>query len=502
MNTGNAFLSGYLNAVQQNPDAIALVVDNQAFSYSSLNTITEQIRPGLKNAGEQFIGVLTCGTVYMYASMLAVFLEGKTLVPIQTEWPAERVGELLTASGVSLILNGTGKKHNFLKNVSQIDTSALQENSRQYTRGINPPVDSEQPAYILFTSGSTGNPKGVPVPYRALASFFDYYTSTDEYILSEKDRFLQVYEPGFDVFYFSFLFPLINGASSYTLPVRKGIKSILILQALQEYSITVVSMVPTVLLLSAPLLDRISLPHLRLSFFSGDILYDDLAVKWQNTCPNVTIHNCYGPTETTIVCTTVCWSRTPFSERQYNGIACMGVPFPGTVVSIRNEQGEELPSGKPGELWIAGRQVFNEYLQNKAADNFVIIGDPPAAVKFYKTGDMAHQHENGLLYFHGRKDRQVKINGYRIELEEITAKLRELSDAEAVVLAVPDKQQIHQLVAYFSGLQEDEIKEIQVLLKAKLPAYMLPSKYINVVQWPLNSNGKIDKLKLKEYIQE
>lgn len=481
------WLDHYSGWVKTRPDTVAFQTYDAAISYAAFHERVLLYAREFQKLEMECIAVLATGSVEMNACILASFLLEKTIVPIHPEWPLTRQVFALDESRAGVVVSPDNMPL----------AEALTAPNRKVVfpediEGIGGSVDlpsfdaasSEKPAYILFTSGSTGKPKGVPVPFRCLHAFKEYYLNDPRYGFSSADRFLQVYDATFDVFYFPFLIALETGGTCCLLPPKKQIRSLLILEALLFYNITVLSMVPTVLQIVKGLIKGMSFPAMRLSFFSGDILYRHLAETWENACHNAVIYNCYGPTETTIVCTAFCWNEE--KNNTTHPIVPMGFPFPGTTVAVIND-GTPCGTGETGELLLKGAQVFNGYLGN--GENCLQDG-------WFPSGDLVHQDEKGCLHFHGRKDFQVKIGGYRIEMEEVAIKVSHVLQKEVVVIAHRDQEGNNTLVAFVKGAAPVDTASLSSQLKELLPAYMIPGKYRTVEEWPYNNNGKIDRQQL------
>lgn len=481
------WLHRYLGWVTARPDAIAFLTYDGGVSYGAFHKRVLCYAREFSKLGKGTIGVMATGSVEMNACILASFLAGKTIVPLHPEWPQDRQVFALKESKVELLVSPDNipfPQEIIYPQLRTVFSQTLSDECGHDELSFFDAASCETPAYILFTSGSTGKPKGVPVPFRCLNAFKAYYLDDQRYGFSSTDRFLQVYDATFDVFYFPFLLSLETGGTCCLLPQKKQIRSLLILEALQHYRITVLSMVPTVLQIIKTLIKGMSFPDLRLSFFSGDILYRSLAETWEKACSNAVIYNCYGPTETTIVCTTFCWNDEKGDTA--HPIVPMGFPFPGTTVAVMLE-GTRCATGETGELFIGGPQVFNGYLgqESSCLEN-----------GWFPSGDLVHLDDRGCLHFHGRKDFQVKIGGYRVETEEVAVKVSALLQKEVVVLARRDQENNNILVAFVKSNLPVDTASLTNRLKDMLPVYMIPGKYRIVEEWPYNNNGKIDRQKL------
>lgn len=493
--------TGFLKSVSAYPNHNALWIDNHFYTYNELFKIVLGIYNQIpSDETYKSIGIYCKDDVYSYASILAVSLYGAAYVPLNNKNPLLRNKNIVEQCDLKLII--TSVKSADVKaiagdaNVLFISNSKQSSTELPMTSPLNPLSEGEgavvwsiinQPiAYILFTSGSTGQPKAVPVSHANVNHFFNFFLKN--YDFNPTDKFLQVYELNFDVSVFSFFMPLITGACCYVLP-NEGIRFVKILEFMQEHKITIVSMVPTILKYAEKYLNELSFPCLRYSFFSGDPLYQHHAKNWSRTLPNAQIHNFYGPTETTIVCTRYIWNASESEKEAVNNIVPLGKSFEGMEALILDEKNQ--PSEK-GELCFSGTQVISGYLNGTNEDKFFNY----QGKRFYKTGDIASLNTNGNLIFYGRSDSQVKINGYRVELGEIEFVLEKYLKTKCVVLCLKDKNQMNGLIAFIETVSFDE-QQLKDQLFETLPDYMIPHRYIAIEELPLNPNGKIDKESLK-----
>ncbi|MCW3085627.1 MAG: hypothetical protein JWP12_2993 [Bacteroidetes bacterium] len=473
--------------VLQFPEANALFINDRFYTYRQFWNVVKNVYAQIPQTTVfSRIGIYCNDDVYTYAAIIAVNLYGAAYVPLNKKYPVERTKIIAQESGLELLLISAESADvkaiagNF--KIINIGKAAEKPSSTIDLEKIN---TNNRTGYILFTSGSTASPKGVPVLNENINSFFNYYLAN--YNFNECDRFLQVYELTFDVSVFSFFMPLLAGACCYVLP-DTGIKFLKTVEYLEQHKITVVSMVPGVLTYLEKYLTEIRLPELRYSFFSGDALYHSLAVKWNRSVTNAVIHNFYGPTETTIVCTRYIFDEEQSAKESVNGIVPLGKAFEGMEFLIVDEDNKQV---EKGELCFAGTQVIPGYLNDAYEEQFFNYKEK----RYYKTGDVAAVNEYGNLVFYGRTDDQVKINGYRVELKEVGAAIEKVSGAACTVLAIKDQHERNILCA-FLVLNEINKAELTAALSAVLPGYMIPQEFIAVAEFPLNLNGKIDKNKL------
>lgn len=491
------------------PDQPALYCDERYFSYRELHDFVKTIQDTIAgNIPQQgcVIAIADELNEFTYAGILAISLSGNVVLPFKPDMAPERIEYIFNKVKPACVLYSHKVKDSILQQYPFLDKYAqvtLNEQGNEFsnTSGkLDLDTTYSNIAYILFTSGSTGKPKGVPVTRKNVNAFLDYYLDHNNYQFSTSDKFLQVYDFTFDVSYFSTLVPLSCGATCYALDNKPGkMKFLQIIKMLQDHDITVVSMVPTVLLFIKKYLHKVQLPKLKYSFFSGDILYQDIAVAWKKCFPNGELHNFYGPTETTIVCTRYIWNEEQAAKESRNNIVPLGVSFPGMEDLIINEEGKPVAKGEVGELCFHGTQVIDNYVDHEHEHMFINIEIDGVVKRFYRTGDLSSVNSYGTMLFHGRKDFQCKINGYRIEVPEVEKVLYEVVKSPVAVIAQRNVEGLNYLVACIEGdsVPEDAIKEEMLRY---LPEYMLPSKFHSLSSMPLNSNQKIDKqFLLKNY---
>jgi amino acid adenylation domain-containing protein len=346
-------------------------------------------------------------------------------------------------------------------------------------------------AYILFTSGSTGTPKGVPVQHSALDAFLKAFFAMPM-DLGPNDRFLQMFDLTFDLSLMSYVAPLTIGASIYTVG-DEGMKYMSIFQILEDHEITTALMVPSVLGHLRPFFDEIELPHLRYSLFCGEALSDTIATEWQQCVHNATIFNVYGPTEATIFCMTY---RHSDKAKALNGIVCIGQPMRDMSMAVVDENGKRVPIGEKGELCLAGPQLTTGYWKNEEKSKEVFID--LEGTRFYRSGDVALEDEEGDFHYLGRVDQQVKIEGFRVELSEIEHWTRTICGIPQLAAVVHSNtmgaNEIYVFIESTTPINEADIKD---KLKQSIPSYMVPKKIITLERLPLNVNGKIDRKALK-----
>lgn len=488
-----------LNKIKQScinfPGNNAFFINGKNYTYAQLAKTISRIRSFLETevVSPINIGIITNDDLETYASVLGVLYAGLTFVPINPENPLERNISIIELAGINIVLTSKNTKEIELASkgkVRFVDTAGLPDSEIN----LDPTqIGDSEIAYILFTSGSTGVPKGVPLTRKNLFSFISAFFALG-YKLDENDRVLQMFDMTFDLSIMSYMAPLCVGACVYTVPAG-GIKYTYVYGLLEDHKITFALMVPSIISYLRSYFEEIKLPDMKYSLFCGEALYEDIVSEWMECLPNALVQNVYGPTEATIFCLTYDLKREKSLNKSFNGIVCIGKPMENVEAIIVDENNNILSQGKKGELCLSGNQLTPGYLNNpqKNKESFFTLGSGENAKIYYRTGDLAYVDEDGDFMYCGRIDFQVKIQGFRVELSEIEHYAREYTGLTNVAALAQNNSignvQIHLYLEKFDG----EIKILEDYLKKKLPQYMIPSFYTNLDNFPLNVNGKIDR---------
>lgn len=471
------------------PDAPAVITDDpdDTASFAELDLRANQIAHLLRSRGigpEDPVGLLLGRGTDLAAAMLGVLKAGAVAMPLVTDQPALRLNRLIEIGNPRLVLASPGQRSAGGRAVVLTgEVLAGQPGGRPGTPSLAP----DRAAYLLFTSGSSGLPKGVLCTHGGLLSRLA--GMQDSYQLSPADRVLCKAPVGFDVSLWELLLPLVTGAAA-VVARPDGQRDVGYLHELiAARGVTIAHFVPSLLEEFAQA-DGPDAPGLRLLLSGGERLSRPLAERVLARWPKTRFVNQYGPTETVIDVT------AGDVIAPVPGFVPIGRPVPGTEILLLDEFLRPVPTGVPGELYVGGAQVARCYIgaPEVTATRFVAHPLDPGR-RLYATGDRARWLADGSLDFLGRTDDQVKIRGHRIELGEVEAVLRESPDAaDALVRARPDDAGQPQLVAYVvaPGAQEDLQSRLAEFLADRLPAAAVPSHVVVLAQWPVNANGKID----------
>lgn len=512
-------------SIDRYPDRPALKLGKTVVNYRQLGVRAAKLASTILDAepnAQPFAVVLGNKSITHYIGILAVLASGKGYLPINPELPVERALEMITMSRANVLIvdsESTGFLQQLIPHFRDEVTIILPDkeewetaiDSRYISRLITASqindndnnrhfvLGSEQYAYLLFTSGTTGIPKGVPVKHENLTQYIRFITR--QYDLNEMDRFSQISETTFDLSAHDMFACWTNGAC--LIPSR-GTTMMNLVSFLNEESITAWLSVPSVitLLTRLNLLNANSLPLLRISLFCGEALSAKLADVWQSAAPNSLVENLYGPTEATIAISRYRWNNKSNAESNH-GMLPIGRIFEGHKALIDLDDGgaSNILSGR-GELLVSGPQVTEGYLRDSEATqaSFVEID----GVRWYKTGDIVSKDDSDLLLFHGRRDTQIKVRGYRIELQEVETVIRNVAGTElAYVVPWPIVNgNAQSLVGVISGGLSLEESDVLLQCRKRLPVYMIPRRIIFIEDIPLNQNGKVDRRAINSMVSE
>ena len=315
--------------------------------------------------------------------------------------------------------------------------------------------------------------------------------------ITNKDKCLQPFDLTFDFSVSSYVIPLVKGACIYTIP-NKAVKFTYIAELLEEYHLTVLQMVPSMIRNLLPYIEEVDVTSVRFNILCGEALTGKVIIPWHQANQNMVSYNMYGPTEDTVFCTYYMINRRNIdSLLASNDIVSIGTTFKNSDVLLMDDNDQEInTSNQEGELCLCGTQLTPGYWKNdkENAEKFFMKGGN----RFYRTGDMCYYAEDGNLMYVSRKDFQVKINGYRVELGEIENVYAEVSHGKyCVVLPYLNAQSNTELAIVIEG-KEYDYKEHQSVMSSKLTKYMMPSKWLFVKSMPLNQNGKVDRKEIRK----
>jgi len=502
--------------VHKHPERPALSIGQRTWSYRELWASAKWVANEIvstKLASADPVAVFAARSFPTYASILGILDAGHKSLPINAKYPLDRVRKLLQISGCTVALcdkgfvSQLGEELDALFHelgIRRIDVSGVDKimelqsetprtaEHHEYADRIEP-VD----AYLLFTSGTTGDPKGIVISHQNLLKYVNFVAK--KYPLTPDDRCSQAFDTTFDPSAHDMFVTWTSGAC---LCVLGGNDLLLPNEFIKRNKLTVWYSVPSIALRMKQrgMLKSGSLPLLRYSIFSGEALPDHIASAWQLAAPNSRLINYYGPTEVTINITDYEWNAGLSSKNARNGIVPIGKVFNTHDYRVVDETLNQVPTGEVGELIITGPQVSKGYLNNpeKTKENFITIQGKDEI--WYRTGDLVAELPDNTIQYIGRSDHQMKIRGYRVELGEIEEVLRQVKGVtEAVVLPVISQTGVADaVVAFVLAEERAQIERTAINTCRKvLPEYMVPAKVVVITAFPLSPTGKIDRNELQ-----
>src|SRR6202142_1270980 len=520
-----SLISGFLHSLQSNPTRPALEIGDDVLTYEQLWNYAGKITARLNQTlapKEGGVAPLASPRLAAYGGILGIRGSGRGYCPLNPKFPLDRTRVMLKASGCRTLIVGQecaaaldsllpllDKDLTIIIPDPDWSPSASPKQHRVITASDLKKVrDATEPnpapdatAYLLFTSGSTGIPKGVAVSQSNAVAYMEY--AKKRFGFHGDDRCSQNFDLTFDLSVHDLFTCWDAGATLCPYAEQTLTPATLI----EEKALTCWFSVPSVAMFASKLglLDPGAFPTLRWSLFCGEALSATLAAAWQAAANNSILENLYGPTEATIAITQYRWDPSTSPAECFRGLVPIGWPFDGQRVCAVDEDLAPVPIGERGELCLGGSQVTHGYLNDpeKTAASFVRLKHTGGQI-WYRTGDLVRQDERGCLFYLGRRDFQVKVNGYRVELQEIDLVLREAARTEMAV-AIPwplSDGSASGIVGVVSGSDPAHDQQIIVACESRLPRYMVPKRIYHFPQIPLNVNGKIDRGKITEMLAD
>lgn len=470
------------------PDAPALDFGDEVISFAQLEQRSRALAQRLAALGagpEKLVAVALERSFELPVAFLAIMRAGAAYLPLDPDHPPERLARILSMARPVVVLTSDDLAGLFAPDVARLCVADWPRQPDPQAPALTPPAPGNM-AYVLYTSGSTGEPKGVVIEQRAIVNRLLWMQA--HYGVDSSDRILQKTPATFDVSVWEFFLPIIAGARLVMADPGAHRDPVALAAAIRRHQITTLHFVPS--MLSAFLASDASRGIvLRRVFCSGEELTPDQRDRFHRRI-SAELHNLYGPTEAAVDVSY--WPATP--DDVSNPLP-IGFPVWNTSLQVRDELMRPVPAGLAGHLYLGGVQLARGYLGRDDLTAASFITDPlDPAQRLYATGDLARLRDDGAVVYLGRSDHQVKLRGLRIELGEIEAAIMQTGLAqETVVLARQDGGGDKRLVAYVVGKPGYQPGRLRELLAAKLPAYMVPAAEIALDALPVTANGKLDR---------
>jgi amino acid adenylation domain-containing protein len=469
--------------VERTPDAVAVVFENEQLTYHQLNQRVNQLAYYLQKLGVQPevpVGICVERSITMLIGLLGILKAGGVYVPLDPAYPQERLAFMLEDAQAPILLTQKHLVESLPKHTANVvcldqDWQAIAQESRE--NPVNS-VIADNLAYVIYTSGSTGKPKGTLIHHRGLVNYLAWCSQA--YKVYQGEGAPVHSSMSFDMTITGLFSPLLVGNKVELLPENKGIETLA--QTLRNKSnYSLVKITPAQLaLLSQQLSSTEAKGKTNAFIIGGENLLTDSITFWQNFAPDTILVNEYGPTETVVGC---CIYQVPQGKINSASVP-IGQPIANTQLYVLNQYYQPVPIGVPGELYIGGVGVARGYLNRPELTAEKFVPNPfskEPGTRLYKTGDLVRYCSDGNLEFLGRIDHQVKVRGYRIELEEIEALLRQYPGVQdTIVLMREDVPGDQRLVVYYVAKADAAItiSNLRNFLKEQLPDYMMPSAFV------------------------
>ncbi len=484
--------------VSSHADRVAVREHDRFYTYADLGNMIASLHQALGRVDRNTtapVGLLLHRSAQAYAAMWAAIGHGRAYVPLNLSYPHSRLQNIIRQAGIgTVVCDQNTRKLALALGVDEARLVTVTTDERFADATLIEPAwlqarTGGDIAYILFTSGSTGEPKGVPISYDNLLAFITNMSAEIAYL--PNDICSQVCELSFDFSVHEIYLALLNGC--VLCPARRvdlfNPANYIARRAISVW-IAVPSLARVILNNGVPIGDLLSC--LRISIFNGEALTSSLAAAWRKAAPNTQIWNSYGPTECTVAVTAQLWSGDP--ELEEADVITIGTPFSDCQAALLDDANivptTSAADGRTGELLLATPQRFSNYTDPGLASPFVT--DDRGTI-YYRTGDRVRWRA-GRLYHLGRIDYQVKIGGHRIELLEIEHRLRSFLGSESLAVIAHPAQRPTELVLFIEGVSEPPRLDAEAL---GLPTYMLPTRSVIVDSLPTNPHGKLDRVALQ-----
>jgi len=494
-------------------DRACLEVGGECYSYADVGSDTARIAAVLQSGVGGRVGLLAARSLTAYSGALAILAVGSAYVPLHPGWPLARIVDIIRRARVNEIVVGNEclalmpalsaacgasvrfvVPHARVEQIACIDESAI---PRGAALPGGTPASADDYAYILFTSGTTGRPKGVPIHNRNIVAHIRALQEAEP--LRADDRCSQFFDLTFDPSVHDIFLTWMAGACLCVVPDHARIAPG---GFIRDSHLTCWYSVPSVIVLMQRLrmLKPDAFPELRLSRFGGEALLEDSASAWSAAAPGSLIENMYGPTECTCTSVRHVWSPGG-SER--NGVVPIGAPVGTLTSALLTSTGETLEVTGIGELCLSGDQVSSGYLDDEALtrEKYVRL-DASDGTRWYRTGDLVERDEAGLLHYLGRLDDQVQVQGNRVELAEIDEALRHAAGTTPA-LAIPwpfDSPRVETIFGFVPSDCAMSNASIRSAMADLVPRYMVPERILRVDVFPLSENGKYDRRALADLV--
>ena len=490
---------------------------NKYYTYNNLSITSTKIAHTILHINNEKQPVIIVGSksFYTHAAICGIIIAGSYYTPLNETFPLERNISIIKLSKAKILLLDYTDFSCYEDILNNIDGYSIicPEKHYDYLSAKFPNhtfyadkvydnsflnVSKNDPVYMLFTSGSTGVPKGIKISHENLLNYCT--VSKKRNSVDSTSKLLQMHDITFDYSVHNLFLSFLYGACLHVINKNTKINPF---KYLNEHKITHAAFVPSSLIIMKKmrLLKEGSLPFLKYICFCGETLPFDNALLIAKAAPNAKLENIYGPTEATVACTYFEFNKDTVELPEYTGSMPIGTAYEGMDVELYNNRLQKITDNSIGQIVLSGKQLADGYVNNdeQTKQKFIMINNK----LHYLTGDIG-KIVNGALVFLGRNDAQVQIKGYRVELYEIENAISKIENIVSnAVIPTPVNSITYENLTAFITVKDDNIDTYQIksILSQTLPDYMVPNTYIVLDNMPLNSNGKIDRNQLKNMLQ-
>lgn len=485
--------------VQRTPNRIAVKFDGMQLTYKELNAKANQLARVLRAKGVKndcVVGIMLNRSIDLVIGILGIIKSGGAYLPVDPNYPKERIKLILKDSGARILITTRNLTNDVVLNYEKvfINDACIYSEDTSNVKNVNVPNDL---LYVVFTSGTTGKPKGVMIEHKNLINLIMHQFAKND--INYKCNILQFASMSFDVYSQELFSALLAGGTLHILS-NEDKKNVMSMYDFIKKSNISIMYLPTAFfkfIMNNMIYLSIAPECVEHIIVAGEKLTLTPDFKQYLCQSGISLHNHYGPAETHVVTTYTIKNEEDFSE-----VPFIGKPISNTQIYILDKYLKVQPIGAYGEIYIAGESVGRGYIGNDllTSERFVFINVLDKQIRTYKTGDIGRWTKDGNIEFLGRADNQVKIRGYRIELEEIeTYFLKHDKIKECTIMLHNFPNDRKELVAYYTASDIIITGSLQKFLREFLPAYMIPKYFVQIDKMPLNQNGKINKDILQTY---
>jgi amino acid adenylation domain-containing protein len=494
------FVELFEEQVQRNPSHVAVIAGNRELTFAELNERANQVAYQLRRNGvgrESLVGICIDRSAEMAIGIVGILKAGGAYLPLDPEYPKERLAFLIQDAQPSVIVTNSNLTESIPESGARV---VLLDDDALSALPLDEVVEQPRPAdlaYVIYTSGSTGQPKGAMIEHRNLANYL--LALNHELGIRSDDVYLHLASIAFSSSRRQLLLPLSQGATVVIASEAERKDPLALFETIKRRGVTVMDAVPSFWRSCTTILNELDEGersellenNLRLMLSASEPLPSDIPRTWMSEFKHPARHvHMFGQTETAgIVCINPITSEHGESQR-----IPIGRPIANTEILILDEQMNPCAAGEAGELYISGAGVGRCYL-NRAeltAEKFITRN----GARLYRTGDFARVREDGQLEFAGRRDQQIKLRGFRVELAEVEAALRAHPSIRECAVVAKTSEQATRLLAYFVSGADVSTGELREFLSERLPDYAIPSAFVFLEALPLSANGKVDRLAL------